>query len=108
MKNIFRKFDPQKNGFITEDDFLKFYQISCTQKPETVWQNLKAHLYKNNLKKIDDVEEKDVDVESLPRFIIASDYEFFNSIFGFLDVGEETTTISWDLINRLPTSPAIF
>jgi len=40
----------------------------------------------------------------LPRYILASNEEFFNSLFSLLDVGGTVADSAWELINRLPTS----
>jgi len=66
-----------------------FYYDACNDenKLAIVWSNLMAHHYKNDLTKFDEDEEKPFDAKTLPRYLLASNQEFFNSLFLLLDFG---------------------
>jgi len=68
---------------------LEFY-LEASLNPNrisVVWSNLKEHKYNNDLSKFDDEEEEKLDVKALPRYLLASNQEFFNSLFQLLDFG---------------------
>ena len=48
--------------------------------------------------------DEEFNEKSLPRYFLASNEDFFNSIFSLLDFGGDLAETAWALINRLPTS----
>ena len=66
MQKVFDKWDKEKKGYLTIEDYLEFYKFSCIEKPDVVWSNLHHHHYKNNLKKESEVEE--IQKETLAKF----------------------------------------
>ena len=58
VKEVFDKWDTDKDGFLVLDNFLDFYQLACNERPTVVWYNLQAHHYRNDLKRHADVEDE--------------------------------------------------
>ena len=108
VKDVFATYDTDRDGFLTLDNFLEFYFLACKQRSSVVWGNLYAHHYRNDLKKVTEVEEEKIDVHTLVRYIISQNLEYFHSIFSLLDCGGQVANEAWKLLNRLPTSPEIF
>lgn len=40
MDKIYEQYDTDKDGYLTETDFLKFYEVSAASKESAVWSNL--------------------------------------------------------------------
>ena len=47
---IYNNYDSNMDGFLSKDDFLRFYRERAEIKPETVWSNLAHRGYTNDLK----------------------------------------------------------
>jgi len=47
---IFSKHDSNRDGLLSFEDFVRFYTESATDKPSTVWNNLKNLNVKGNFK----------------------------------------------------------
>ncbi len=45
IKDTLEKFDEDKDGFLTEEDFINLYKHSCVHRPKTVWKNLEIMGY---------------------------------------------------------------
>jgi len=108
VKDVFATYDNDHDGFLTLDNFLEFYFLACKQRPSVVWSNLSAHHYRNDLKKVTEVEEEKIDVSTLSRYIISQNKDYFYAIFSLLDCGGTVANEAWKLLNRLPTSSEIF
>lgn len=63
------------------------------------------HHYRNDLKKLTEVEEDKVIVETLPRYILMNNEDIYKMLFNLLDIGGDVSKEVWKLINNLPTSP---
>jgi len=70
VKDLFKEFDDDSDGFLTEDNFLKFYIDATLHKTEIVWKNLAAHYYRNDLIKETEVELDVIDEYIMPRYIL--------------------------------------
>ena len=108
VKDVFTTYDDDRDGFLTIENFLKFYYTACKQRPQVVWNNLHSHHYRNDLKKVTEVEQEKVDIVSLARYIISANDEYFQLIFSLLNFGGKISIEAWKLLNRLPTSPQVF
>ena len=62
--------DDDKDGLLTIENFLTFYLDACQNRPGVVWKNLHANHYRNDLKKLSEVREDEINVELLPRYIL--------------------------------------
>ena len=51
IKTLFDVHDLDKDDMLTLDDFIRFYRVKSNESPDTVWLNLAAHGYGNNLMK---------------------------------------------------------
>jgi Ca2+-binding EF-hand superfamily protein len=40
VDKIYDQYDRDKDGYLTENDFLNFYEISSRSKEDSVWKNL--------------------------------------------------------------------
>lgn len=47
---IYNKYDSNHDGLLSFDDFIRFYEDSALDKPQTVWSNLKNLGVKGNFK----------------------------------------------------------
>lgn len=62
VQNLFQRFDDDKDGFLTEENFLTFYyQASASEAnpykaPGPIWMNLRNHYYGIDLKRFDEIE----------------------------------------------------
>lgn len=77
VRTVFNTFDDDNDGYLTLDNFLMFYQTACIQRPLVVWSNLRAKHVRNDLKSIDEIEISQVDVKTLPRYILNKDSNFY-------------------------------
>ena len=69
--NLFNTHDKNKDGFIEVEEFVEFYRICSVNKADIVRQNIAAHNYRADLKKISEVQEASIKKEELPRFKIS-------------------------------------
>ncbi len=37
VKQVFDRWDSDKDGFLTLENFLDFYQLACNDRPQIVW-----------------------------------------------------------------------
>lgn len=107
VKEVFEKWDHDKDGFLVLDNFLDFYQLACNERPSVVWYNLQAHHYRNDLKRHADVEDEVVDVKALPTYLFSQQQKNYQLLFELLDYGGNLAVEAWKMINRLPTSKEI-
>lgn len=100
---IYETYDTDKDGFLTLDDFLKFYEKSIRARETTVWSNLEAMGVRNDLKILDDLEIVHVDPQTLIRTLLVSDERFMGLLFKILNNPEENNRrAAWRLLQRLP------
>ena len=107
VRVILKTYDKDSDGYLELEDFLEFYFDACIdpKRTQVVWSNLYAHHYKNDLSRYDDVDPTEaLDPKTLPRYLLASNKEHFDSLFSLLDIGGNLAEEAWELINRLPTS----
>ena len=53
---ILEKYDKEKNGYLIEDNFLKFYSFACKNKSNIVTKNLETYHYRKDLKRYDEIQ----------------------------------------------------
>ena len=49
VDKIYEQYDQDKDGYLTEADFLKFYEVSAASKESAVWSNLETFGVRNDL-----------------------------------------------------------
>jgi len=75
---------------------------------------LLAHNYRFDLRRqpIDGFDENMMQLrkskEEMPRYLIAHDPFFFESIFALLDLDNEISTQAWNLIKTVTTNPSLY
>jgi hypothetical protein len=107
IKDTYDTYDHDRDGYLTLDNFLEFYTSAAVERPSVVWKNLHAYHYRNDLKRVDEVHEVEVDETSLPRFILSNHNSFYDLMFRLFDEASEVGLEVWKLLNRLPTSQSI-
>ena len=93
VNEIFAKWDTDKDGFLSEENFVEFYGLAAQERKVVVWNNLHAHHYRNDLKRVTDVEEEKIDITNLPRYIFTVNQKYFKLIFSLL--GKTRTRYLW-------------
>ena len=85
IKQFFDEYDKEKTGFISEENFLKFYLDALrTNKEDTVWDNLKAMGIREDLyNKNDKYPIPYSDNSILPRYSLGNDKNFVANLFSF-------------------------
>ena len=101
------KYDTDNDGFLSEADFLQFYQDACHTKPSVVWSNLWAHHYRNDLKCYDDPSDNELNVEELPRYILTAKATYLATLFNALE-DPGVANEAWSLIIKLPTEANLY
>lgn len=105
IQDLFNTYDDDRDGLLTRENFLAFYERSCQNKLITVWANLTSYFYRGDLRRYDDGEEP-VEIETLPGFIIMQNQDNYELLFSALNV-EELASGAWDLLIKLPTNPKV-
>lgn len=116
IESLFKDYDADKDGFLKEDEFLKFYTDKAQEKPDAVWNNLTCYGYTNDLRMNTTYvyNENDpyeiLDQTVLPRYKLSSDPKIFELFFNIIDklkpnFGQEDI---WNIICLLKTSPKIY
>lgn len=106
INEIFADFDSNRDGFLTEQDFLDFYLSACINKPQVVWTNVYAHNYRNDLKNYEDGPQP-VDEPSLPAYIITQSQDKTDMLFEALN-WPEVADLVWELLIKLPINQVLY
>lgn len=104
IKDTYITYDSDKDGYLTSDDFVRFYTDAAVERASIVWKNLHALHFRNDLKKIDEVYDVEVDEKTLPRYILANHDDFYDLMFELFDDSKNNGHEAWKLLQRLPTS----
>ena len=107
VKGLFQNHDYDSDGKVDLQGFLDFYKKSCLAKEEVVRNNILAHNYRNDLRKISDTIEENTDKTVLPRFILSHEQKYFDALFSLLDRPDESSMEAWNLIQKLVTNPRL-
>ena len=84
---VFKQFDDDKDGFLTRENFMEFYRSAVLEREGVVWSNLHSHGYRNDLKKLSELEEASIDMHLLPRYLLSKTPKSFDLFFSILDMG---------------------
>lgn len=115
IMTLFQAHDLDKDDMLTLTDFLRFYRTKSNESPDTVWLNLQAHGYGNNLMKEvrgettyenDPLVTKDQD--KLPRSLIADNTEQLEMLFNLQSEDQNSNEQIWKLISSLKTNSTIY
>jgi len=107
IKDLFDKWDDDMDGYLTLDNFVAFYINGANHRPKHVWHNLASYHYRNDLRKENEVEQCDVNIKILPRYLISQSNEYYHILFNLIEEKGRIAEDVWKLLNRLPTSPEI-
>lgn len=55
VKDVFVKYDQDKDGILHLADFLEFYRSACNNRSPVVWANLASHHYTNDLREYSEI-----------------------------------------------------
>lgn len=72
IANLYNNFDDDNDGYLTLQNFYKFYTEAIKDRPATVWSNLRSFGVLGNLRFKDEPEE-DEEITRYPRSIIAEE-----------------------------------
>ena len=80
------------------NDFLQFYAVSCRERPEVVWKNLKYYHYTNDLKLYSEIDIEIIDPTELPRYLLMKNSELYTNLFKIINYSEEVESNVWSLL----------
>ena len=83
IEQLFRDYDKEKKGYISEEGFIQFYiDVLKQNKGDTVWENLDEMGIRPDLHKKDEIEDTDtMDNNQLPRYVLGNDKSFLEQLF---------------------------
>jgi ubiquitin carboxyl-terminal hydrolase 34 len=105
IRELLNKYDKERKGYLTEDDFLTFYKESCFNKPSAVLQNLRNLNYNEQLQSVDENDEPHPD--TLARDCIMEHEEFVSDLYNMTQKVPSLGELSWGILSRLPPIPSI-
>lgn len=114
ISSMFDSYDKQKKGYISREDFLRFYKESITysNKLNAVWENLNTMGIRNDLKRmIEPYFDSKVDYSKLPRYCLSHNDEFFNTLFylqDFQNSDKMITKEAFEFLSIITTNPKIY
>jgi ubiquitin carboxyl-terminal hydrolase 34 len=111
VNSLFNAYDPHNQGYIARENFLSFYYDAVLRpdKKAVVWENLRNMGVRNDLKRFDEpYEVYNTDKTSLPRFKLAYNEDFFNTIFNLQDLDDNIAKEAFEFLNIITTNPNIY
>jgi len=110
IKSLLANFGKEDGSYLDLEGFLNFYKNAIiSNKEDIVRKNLAVYGYRNDLKKLNEVEEAVVDIKTLPRYILSYNPRSFELLFRILDKGDtHSGEQTWNLISRLTTNEEIY
>ena len=111
VRGFMEKYDKERKGYISRDDFIQFYVDSARSKPSIVWENLNAMNIRYDLKlKNDPIDIGLIDKTKLPRYTLGNDIKFLNTMFDIYQKvkGSEVEKDVYQFIFDLYTNEEIY
>ena len=106
IKDLFERYDVDKDGRLQEDDFVEFYKASALgPKHKAVKDNLRTLGYGEDL--VLNTDDEPYTEEDLARFYIIQNDELLLQLFNLTDREDDLGKSAWDLFIRLPPIPSI-
>ena len=107
VKETLAKYDKEKKGYLTEEDFVTFYKDATFSKSGAVYQNLRNLNFNDQLVLNTNTENFEPTPEFLARDYLLKEKESF--VFWLLDITEKVPSLreqAWNILSRLPPLPA--
>ena len=111
VRGFMERYDKERKGYISRDDFVQFYVDSAKSKPSIVWENLNAMNIRYDLKLKDDpIDVGFIDKTKLPRYTLGNDLKFINTMFDIYQKvkGSEVEEDVYQFIFDLYTNEEIY
>lgn len=99
--------ESKANNTLTFPEFLDFYYDAASdpQRMDAVYQNLKNHNVRNDLKKLADIgNDTSFPKEEMPRYTLSANQIWFDTLFNLLDRNDDSSADVWDLVRMLNTN----
>ncbi len=62
--------DRDRDGFLSQADFLDFYTDAAKGREDVVWRNLHSYYYRNDLVLETEVPKDEIDERLMPRYML--------------------------------------
>lgn len=106
VDKIYDTYDTDKDGYLTEENFLTFYESSAKTRESTVWNNLETFGIRNDLEDLTELEISYPEKDSLVRHLLFKNQTFMDLLVKFLQSEEDKLAqAAWRVANRLPLIP---
>ena len=105
VKDLIKQWDKDKDGCLSEEEFLDFYRASCAQKSSVVWVNLRTLGYGSDLH-LKSTSETCSELD-LASTYLQRDKVVMEKLFNLLSKNDEVAKLSWELLSRLPPIPSV-
>lgn len=102
VDKIYEQYDTDKDGYLTETDFLSFYEYSAKVRESTVWSNLEMFGIRNDLEDLRELEITYPDSSSMVRHLLFNNELFMTLVIKLLQAPEPLATAAWQVSSRLP------
>ena len=102
VDKIYEQYDTDKDGYLTESDFISFYEYSAKVRESTVWSNLEMFGIRNDLEDLRELEIVYPQPESLVRHLLFNNQQFMTLLIRFLQAPEPLASAAWQVASRLP------
>jgi hypothetical protein len=108
---LFAQFDKNKDDLLERDEFVAFYKDCSLQpgKKKIMWENFRNMGIRNDFKKLSEpYNANNEDKTVLPRYQLAHNEDFFNTISYLQDLSENIAKEAFDFLNIISTNPTIY
>lgn len=102
VDKIYEQYDTDKDGYLTESDFISFYEYSAKVRESTVWSNLEMFGIRNDLEDLRELEITYPDSESMVRHLLFNNEQFMTLLIKLLQGSDSLANAAWQVASRLP------
>lgn len=103
VDKIFEDYDKDKDGYLTQEDFFKYYLHTAKNKEMHIWTHLENFGMRADLEILYDKEYEHPNGDTLTRHLLLRNNKFMLILLGLLQVDDESLAASaWSIISRLP------
>ncbi len=102
VDKIYDQYDTDKDGYLTEADFISFYEYSAKVRESTVWSNLEMFGIRNDLEDLRELEITYPDSESMVRHLLFNNQQFMTLLIQLLQGSDSLANAAWQVASRLP------